>query len=57
MLTKEKILNTLENMPDQFSLEVLLEKLILLEKIEIGLQQAESEQVYSQEEIRQKISR
>jgi hypothetical protein len=57
MLTKEKILATLDGMPDEFSLETLLEKLILLEKIELGLEQVEANQVHSQEEIQQKFAR
>lgn len=39
MLTKEKVLETVEALPAEFSLDELVERLILLEKIEIGLQQ------------------
>ncbi|MDX1940569.1 MAG: hypothetical protein SFU99_08455 [Saprospiraceae bacterium] len=39
MLTKEKVLETVQALPAEFSLDELVERLILLEKIQTGLQQ------------------
>ncbi|MBK7869433.1 MAG: hypothetical protein IPJ74_01520 [Saprospiraceae bacterium] len=39
MLTKEKVLETVQTLPAEFSLDELVERLILLEKIQTGLQQ------------------
>lgn len=36
MLTKEKLKKQIESLPDEFSLDELIEKLILLDKIEKG---------------------
>jgi hypothetical protein len=38
MLTKEKIIKSIENMPDKFSIEEVIERIVLLQKIEIGLE-------------------
>ena len=37
-----KIYKSLEDLPDKFSLDELLDKLILVQKIEIGLEQSDS---------------
>ena len=53
MLTKEKVLLSLQNMPEQFSLDELMEKLLLIEKVERGLDQVRRGEVYSTEQARQ----
>ena len=40
MITKDQVLNSLKEMPTQFSIDELMDKLILLQKIEIGLEQS-----------------
>lgn len=52
MLTKEKVISSLQDMPDNFSLDELIDKLILLQKIETGLEQSERGEVYSPEEAK-----
>lgn len=56
MLTKSKVLATIKDLPNEFSLEDLMEKLIILDKIEIGLQQVKDNQVMSTPELRKKLS-
>ena len=41
MLTKEKVYKSLDEMPDKFSLEELMDRIILIHKIELGLAQSE----------------
>ncbi|MEQ8304412.1 MAG: hypothetical protein RIB47_13535 [Cyclobacteriaceae bacterium] len=55
MLTKEKLLQTIKDLPDQFSAEELFEKVILLQKIELGIEQSDSNQVYSTSEAKEKL--
>ena len=55
MLTKEKLLQTIKDLPDQFSAEELFEKVILLQKIELGIEQSDSNQVYSTSEAKKKL--
>lgn len=39
MLTKELVLASMTELPEKFSLDDLFERLILIQKIEIGLEQ------------------
>jgi len=55
MITKEKVLQTLKEMPDQFSLDDLMDKLILINKIEIGIDQVEKGEIYSSSEAKKMI--
>ena len=47
MITKEKALEVIKLLPDKFSIEDLMDRMILLNKIEIGLKQAEEEKTYT----------
>ena len=57
MLTKEKIIKSIENMPDKFSIEEVIERIVLLQKIEIGLEQSENAETYSTQESRKKLEK
>jgi len=52
MLTKEKVDKTIRNLPDSFSLDELVGKLIFIEKIEEGYQQSENGKVVTNEEVK-----
>jgi hypothetical protein len=55
MITKEKVLQTLKEMPDQFSIDDLMDKLILINKIEIGIDQISKWETFSSEEAKKMI--
>ena len=55
MLTKSNVLKTLTKFPEHFSIDELVDKMILLDKIEKGMQQANNNQVISDEELDKKI--
>ena len=57
MLTKEKVLQSIQDLPNEFSLDEIVEKLILLEKIEIGLQQVKQGKVVSHNNAKQKLKK
>jgi len=57
MLTKEKLLQTIKDMPEHFSMEELFEKIILLQKIEIGVDQSMKGQVYSTLEAKERLKK
>lgn len=57
MLTKEKLIKLIENMPDKFSIEEVIERIELLQRIEIGLEQSENGETYSTEELRKELKR
>ncbi len=51
MLTKLKIEKQIKDLPEEFSIDDLVEKLILVEKIEKGLEQANNGKVISEDEL------
>ncbi len=52
MLFKENVMNSLQNMPDTFSIDELIDKLILLQKIETGLEQSKKGEVLPAKEVK-----
>ena len=57
MLNKEKVLETIQSLPEEFSLDELVGRLILLEKINTGLQEVEEGKVTSQEEAKERMKK
>ena len=57
MLTKIKLLKEVEKFPDEFSIDELVEKLILIEKIETGNQQSERDDIVSEAEMDYEIKK
>lgn len=51
MLTKTKLLAEIEKFPDEFSIDELIERLILIEKIDIGREQYRRGDVVSEAEL------
>ena len=54
-MNKEKLMATINDMPQDFELEVLMERLVFIEKVEKGLEQLESGNTFTHEQVRQKI--
>jgi hypothetical protein len=57
MLTRTQVFDTLEKMPEQFSIDQLFDKLLFTNKVEIGLAQSENRQVNTKEQAKQKLSK
>ena len=57
MINKEKLLTSVKDLPDQISMDELLDRILLLEKIDLGLSQANSGKVNSTEEAKQKLKK
>ena len=57
MLTKEKVLQMIKAMPEESfeDIDVLLERLVILEKVERGLKDVENGNVVSNEEAKKQI--
>lgn len=47
MLRRRKVIETISSLPETFSIEELIDRLILIQKIEIGIDQAEKGQAVS----------
>ena len=56
-MTKEKVLETVRSLPDEFTLDELLERLFILEVIEKGMQQVKEGQVVSSEDARKRFEK
>ena len=55
--TKDQMIQLIEQLPPDATVEDAIERLYLLYKVERGLDQAETGQKISQEEARRKLSR
>ncbi|MBD0259302.1 MAG: hypothetical protein ICV83_26585 [Cytophagales bacterium] len=56
-MKKSQVLETLQAMPDEFPVDALIEKLVVLQKIEEGQKQVRAGQVYSEEEVKKKLEK
>ncbi len=54
-MKKYKVIETLDYLPEEFDVEELVEKLLFVEKVEQGIQDAEEGKVMSLVEARQKM--
>jgi len=57
MLTKTKIKEVIENLPEEISIDEFFDKLILIEKAERGNRQSENKEVISEKELDNEIER
>ena len=55
MLTKDKLKEQIDKLPDEFSIDELIENLILIEKVESGNKQSENGEVISEDEMENEI--
>ena len=57
MLKKEDVLRIVDNLPSQFSLHDIIDELVLIDKINRGVEQSNNGEVLSTEEARQHLSK
>lgn len=57
MLTKEKIQKTIQSLPENPEIELVIENLILLDKIEQGIKDADEGKVYNIDQVREEIKK
>ncbi len=55
MITKEKAIEAIKSLPEEFSIEELMDRLILLNKIETGIRQAEQGEAYTSDQAKRMI--
>jgi hypothetical protein len=56
-MKKDSILETINKLPPEFDLDELLEKLIFMEKVQIGLKQLEENKTLNHEQVKESISK
>jgi len=57
MITKTKLKEQIDSFPEQFSIDDLIERLILVEKIENGKIQSENDEILSVSEFDKKLKK
>jgi hypothetical protein len=57
MLSKTTVQKSIERLPQEFSIDELIEQLIFIEKVEEGLQQSRDGIVISHEDVKSMISK
>ena len=55
-LKKAKAINTLNELPEEFELDDLIERLIFIDKVEKGLQQAKEGKTISHEQLKDEMN-
>ena len=56
-MKKTQLLESIQDMPEEFSVDELMERLLVLQKIEEGQQQIEAGQFYTEEEAKKKLDK
>ena len=51
-MTKEKIIETIKGLPEHFDLDVLMERLLFVEKVEKGLEQLRNGERINHEDVK-----
>jgi hypothetical protein len=51
MLTKSKIMEAIENLPEEVSIDDIIDRLILIEKTEKGIRQSDNGEMLSDAEL------
>ena len=57
MLTKTNLKEQIKSFPDEFSIDELMERLLLVEKIERGIEQSKKNQVLPDAQLDEKIQK
>lgn len=57
MITRDKLMTSIADLPNEFSLDELLDRILLLQKIEAGLKQSKSGETYTTEEAKKKLGK
>lgn len=55
MLTKEKVRKTIDRLPEKFTVDQVVEELVVLNKIEEGLNDTEHGRVFTTEQVKKEL--
>jgi predicted transcriptional regulator len=55
MLTKEKVRKTIDRLPDYFTVDQVVEELVVLNKIEEGLKDVEQGRVFTTDQVKKEL--
>jgi predicted transcriptional regulator len=55
MLTKEKVRKTIDRLPENFTVDQVVEELVVLNKIEEGLNDVEQGRVFTTDQVKKEL--
>jgi predicted transcriptional regulator len=57
MITKTQLISTLEKLPENLTIDQVIDHIIFIEKVQKGLEDSENGRVFTNEEARKKLSK
>ncbi len=57
MLTKNTVRQSIDNLPDSFTIDELIERLIFVEKVEEGIKQSDEGKTISNDDVKSMIEK
>jgi hypothetical protein len=57
MLTKNTVMQSIDNLPDSFTIDELIEQLIFVEKVEEGIKQSDEGKTISNDDVKYMIEK
>ena len=57
MITKTYLINTLENLPENLTIDQVIDHILFIEKVQKGMDDSANGRVYSNEDAKQKLSK
>jgi uncharacterized membrane-anchored protein YjiN (DUF445 family) len=57
MLTKDKLIEAIKDMPSTFTIDDLLDRLVLIQKIETGLAQSDAGNTFSTADAKERLGK
>ena len=57
MISRDQLIKQIEDFPEKFSIDELIERLIVIEKVETGLQQTDNRETISEDDLDIEIRR
>ncbi len=57
MITKTQLISTLDNLPENLTIDQVIEHIIFVEKVQKGIADSEAGKVYTKEEAKEKLNK
>lgn len=57
MINKKQLIDSINDLPNKFSAEEVIDKIILLQKIDLGIDQSKSNKIMSETDARKKLKK
>ena len=57
MITKTQLINTLSQLPENMTIDQVIDHLIFVDKVQKGLEDSENGRVYTHDEAKQKLGK